>query len=158
MAKKLSASLLLLAFALAIHPVVLAQANSDKTQPPVHDWQGLRDLEPGKVIVVYTKQGQQFEGKFVDIQGSKMGLALGFNILDFEQSDIEEIHRKPRYKRKGRYIGAEAFAAGCDGYLLLPVVPDRLIEEVRRLLSKPATAHRPARAPLPADIPPACQY
>ena len=106
MAKQLSASLLLLAFALAIHPVALGQANSDKSQQTVHDWQGLRDLEPGKVIVVYTKQGKEFEGKFVDIKGSTLGLALGFNILDFEQNDIEEIHRKPRYKRKGRFIGA----------------------------------------------------
>jgi CheY-like chemotaxis protein len=55
-------------------------------------------------------------------------------------------------------IRAEAFAAGCDGYLLLPVVPDRLIEEVRRLLPKPATAQGPARASLPADTPPSYQY
>jgi CheY-like chemotaxis protein len=30
---------------------------------------------------------------------------------------------------------AEAIAAGCDGYLLLPVVPDVLLAEVRRVLS-----------------------
>jgi len=33
---------------------------------------------------------------------------------------------------------AEAMAAGCDGYLLLPVLPDTLIEEIRRVL--PAAA------------------
>ncbi len=32
----------------------------------------------------------------------------------------------------------EAEAAGCDGYLLLPTVPDTLIAEIRRVLS-PAT-------------------
>jgi CheY-like chemotaxis protein len=30
---------------------------------------------------------------------------------------------------------AEAVVAGCDGYLLLPVVPDVLLAEVRRVLS-----------------------
>jgi CheY-like chemotaxis protein len=30
---------------------------------------------------------------------------------------------------------AEAIAAGCDGYLLLPVVPDVLLAEIRRVLS-----------------------
>jgi len=34
---------------------------------------------------------------------------------------------------------AEALAAGCDGYLLLPVIPDRLVAEIRRVL---ATATR----------------
>jgi CheY-like chemotaxis protein len=29
----------------------------------------------------------------------------------------------------------EAEAAGCDGYLLLPTVPDTLIAEIRRVLS-----------------------
>jgi two-component system cell cycle response regulator DivK len=32
-------------------------------------------------------------------------------------------------------LRVEAEAAGCDGYLLLPVVPDTLIGEVRRVLS-----------------------
>jgi CheY-like chemotaxis protein len=31
-------------------------------------------------------------------------------------------------------IRAEAIAAGCDGYLLLPVVPDVLLAEIRRVL------------------------
>lgn len=106
MTKKLFASLLMLAFVLTIQPAALSQANSEKSPQPVQDWQGLRNLEPGKVIVVYTRQGKQIEGKFVDIKGSTLGLALGFNILDFEQSDIEAIYRKPRYKRKGRFIGA----------------------------------------------------
>jgi two-component system, cell cycle response regulator len=30
---------------------------------------------------------------------------------------------------------AESIAAGCDGYLLLPVVPDVLLAEIRRVLS-----------------------
>ena len=30
---------------------------------------------------------------------------------------------------------AEAMAAGCDGYLLLPVLPDSLVEEIRRVLA-----------------------
>ena len=34
---------------------------------------------------------------------------------------------------------AEAMAAGCDGYLLLPVLPDTLIEEIRRVLSAART-------------------
>jgi CheY-like chemotaxis protein len=32
---------------------------------------------------------------------------------------------------------AEAMAAGCDGYLLLPVIPDVLLSEIRRVLSLP---------------------
>jgi hypothetical protein len=106
MAKKVLTALLVLTFAFASQPAALAQDKADSSPQPVQDWQGLRDLKPGKVIVVYTKQGKQFEGKFVDIKGSTLGLALGFNILDFEHGDIEEIHRKPRYKRKGRFIGA----------------------------------------------------
>jgi hypothetical protein len=106
MTKKLLASMLMLAFALALQPVALGQANSEKSPQPAPDWQGLRDLKPGKVIVVYTRQGKEIEGKFVDIKGSTLGVALGFNILDFEQSDIEAIYRKPRFKRKGRFIGA----------------------------------------------------
>jgi hypothetical protein len=117
MVKKLLASLLLLAFMLPIHPVALGQANSDSSPQPVPDWQGLRDLKPGKVIVVYTKQGKEIEGKFVDIQGSTLGLALGFTILDFEQGEIEEVHRKPSSRRKGRIIGTlvGVFAGGMIG-------------------------------------------
>jgi two-component system, cell cycle response regulator len=33
---------------------------------------------------------------------------------------------------------AEATAAGCDGYLLLPVIPDILLSEIRRVTSAPA--------------------
>lgn len=32
----------------------------------------------------------------------------------------------------------EAMAAGCDSYLLLPVMPDVLVEEIRRVLSTAA--------------------
>ena len=53
-------------------------------------------------------------------------------------------------------VRAEALAAGCDGYLLLPVVPDRLVEEVRRLLSRGMTAHNPSPVSLSADTPPLC--
>ena len=37
---------------------------------------------------------------------------------------------------------AEATAAGCDGYLLLPVMPDALLSEIRRVLC----AHEPTVA------------
>jgi hypothetical protein len=106
MTNKFLAALLVLAFAFALRPPALAQDKADSSKPAVQDWQGLRDLKPGKVIVVYTRQGKEIEGKFVDIKGSTLGLALGFDIWDFEQSEIEEVHRKPRYKRKGRIIGA----------------------------------------------------
>lgn len=33
----------------------------------------------------------------------------------------------------------DAMAAGCDGYLLLPVLPNRLIVEIRRVLSTSRT-------------------
>lgn len=105
MAQKLLASLLVLTLAFALRPAAHAQVKADSPPQPVQDWQGLRNFKPGKVIVVYTKQGKQIEGKFVDIKGSTLGLALGFDILDFEQREIEEVHRKPSSRRKGRIIG-----------------------------------------------------
>lgn len=107
MSKKFLALLLMLMLMLAWtwRPAAIAQGNN--SQKPVHDWQALRNLKPGKVIVVRTKQGRVFEGKFVDINGGTLGLALGFNILDFDQSDIAEVYRKSN-ARKGRIIGAVA--------------------------------------------------
>lgn len=43
-----------------------------------------------------------------------------------------------------------AFQAGCDGYLLLPTLPDALATELRRVLSlRRVTRPRPAHAELP---------
>jgi CheY-like chemotaxis protein len=55
-------------------------------------------------------------------------------------------------------VRAAALAAGCDGYLLLPVIPDRLIEEVRRLLSRRPTAPHPAPTSFSTNTPPSWQY
>jgi len=120
MTKNFLASLLILAFTAAMAPVARSQGNPDKPQEPVKDWQGLRNLKPGKPIVVYTRRGQEFEGKFVDIQGSTLGLALDFNILDFEQSEIEEVRQKPGSRRKGRIIGT-LIGAFVGGMIATPI-------------------------------------
>jgi len=104
MPKKFLAGLLILTFALTFRHAAFAQDKSDNSQKPVQDWQALLNLRPNTVIVVNTRQGKEFEGPFVDLKGSTLGLASGFNILDFEQSDIEEVRQKPS-RRKGRIIG-----------------------------------------------------
>lgn len=117
MAKKSLCALLILTFALAFQRTAPAQDKSINSQISVQDWQGLGRLKPGKAIVVRTKQGKEFAGKFADINGSRLGLALGFNILDFEQSDIAEVRRKSN-SRKGRIIGAVVglFAGASIGF------------------------------------------
>lgn len=100
MTKGTLAVLLVLTFVLA--PLAQAQEKSSPSQ--VHDWQGLRDLKPGKAIIVYTRQGKEFAGKFADINGGILGLALGATVLDFEQSDIAEVRQKTS-RKKGRIIG-----------------------------------------------------
>jgi hypothetical protein len=102
MAKKLLALMLMLMFGLG--PAALAQDKANSS-PPVQDWQGLRNLKPGKEIVIHTRKGKIFEGKFADLKGSTLGLALGFNVFDFDQSDIEAVHEKPS-RRKARIVGA----------------------------------------------------
>lgn len=107
MVKKLLSSLLMLAFALAMHPVVLGQANSDNSQQPIQDWQKLSDLKSPKKLLIETKQGKEIEGKFVDITGSKLNVSFGFTILSVEQRDIQRVYlRKGSPGRKKAIIGA----------------------------------------------------
>lgn len=102
MAKRIAAGVLMLTIGFAALPAAFAQ---DKDSPqPVQDWQSLRGLKPGTVIVVYTTQGKEIEGKFADLKGSILGLTFGFEVLDFDQRDITEVRRKPS-RRKGRIIG-----------------------------------------------------
>jgi DNA-binding response OmpR family regulator len=41
---------------------------------------------------------------------------------------------------------ASAVVAGCDGYLLIPALPDTLVEEVRRILMRRPASGAPPRA------------
>lgn len=106
MTKKLLASLLMLTFALAIQPVALGQTNF-ALQQPVQDWQGLRDLRPPKKILIETKDGEEIEGNFVGINGSKLTVAYGIAVRSLEQRDIDRVYvPKGSESRKKAVIGA----------------------------------------------------
>lgn len=105
MAKKFLASLLALIFAIAAPSVAQTQANADQSPATVQDWQGLRNVKAGQSLVVYTKKGKEIEGKFADFAGGKLNLTLGFDVISFEQSEIQEV-RKKTSRKKGRIIGA----------------------------------------------------
>lgn len=107
MSKKVLALLLALAFGLTIRPIALSQTNTNASQPSVQDWQGLRDLKPGKRLTVETKQGREIVAKFVDITGSKLTLSYGFDILSLEQRDIQRVYlQKGSSRKKKAIIGA----------------------------------------------------
>lgn len=105
MAKKILASLLILIFALASASVAQTQANADPSPQTAPDWQGLRNVKVGQSLVVYTKNGREIEGKFADFASGTLNLTLGFEVISFEPSEIQEVRQKTS-RKKGRIIGA----------------------------------------------------
>jgi hypothetical protein len=107
MTKKVLTSLLILAFALTNRPVAPGQTNTTRSQPAAQDWQDLRDVKPGKILLVETKQGRMIEAKFVDVAGSKLALSHGFDILVLEQRDLQRVYLQTgSSRRKKAIIGA----------------------------------------------------
>jgi hypothetical protein len=104
MAKKFLASLLMLTVALAIPPVALGQAGPLE---PVQDWQRLPTIKPPKKILIETKDGEEIEGNFVGINGSKLTVAYGIAVRSLEQRDIQRVYvPKGSESRKKAVIGA----------------------------------------------------
>jgi hypothetical protein len=108
MTNKVLALLLVLAFALTIPSVALGQTKSDNSEPSAQDWQGLRGLKPGKRLLVETKQGKEIAAKFVDVNGSKLNLSYGFDILSLEQREIQRVYLQKvgSSRKKKAIIGA----------------------------------------------------
>jgi hypothetical protein len=108
MTKKVLTLLLILAFALTNRPVIRGQTNANRSQPVAQDWQGMRDVKPGRILLVETKQGRIVEAKFVDVAGSKLSLSQGFDILILEQSDLQRVslQKTGSSRRKKAIIGA----------------------------------------------------
>jgi hypothetical protein len=107
MTNKVLASLLILIFVLTIQSVALGQTNTNASQPAVQDWQGLRELKPGKRLLVETKQGRVIDANFADVTGSKLNLSYGFDILSVEQRDIQRVYlQKGSSRKKKAIIGA----------------------------------------------------
>ena len=102
MKSRVPASLLALTLLLTATPVALAQTNN--SGPPAinqnaQDWQGLRDLKPGKKVLVETRLGT-VEGKFVSAIGTRLTLSDEGETLSFEQRDIQRVYRlKGRWSR-----------------------------------------------------------
>jgi hypothetical protein len=99
-------------------PVALAQtSNTGQTALNVNtqDWQGLRDLKPGKKIVVEFKLGigESVEGKFVSAIGSKLTLTGDGYTRSLEQRDIQRV-----YRLKGRWTRDRAAGIGAGIGLL----------------------------------------
>jgi|ERR1044071_1464613 small nuclear ribonucleoprotein (snRNP)-like protein len=104
MKSRVLASLLALALVLATSPVVPAQTiNSAQTAVSAtpQDWQGLRDLKPGKKVLVEFKGGNTLDGKLVSITGSTLTVSGDGNVYSVEQRDIQRVYRlKGRWSRK----------------------------------------------------------
>jgi hypothetical protein len=112
MKTKLLAPLLASILALTQTPFTTAQANdptTTKTDAIAQDWQGLRDLKPGKKILIEFKPGVSYpvEGKFASVEGDRLYLS-GEYPTSFEQRDIQRVYRlKGRWSRgKAARIGA----------------------------------------------------
>jgi hypothetical protein len=91
--------------------MVSAQTNNSgqlATYIQVQDWQGLRDIEPGKKILIEFKTGGKVDGKLVNLVGSTLSLSDDGDIYILEQSDIQRVYRlKGRWSReKVARIGA----------------------------------------------------
>lgn len=116
MTKKLFASLLMLALPLSIQSAALGQANSG-LQPSVQDWQGLQDLKPPKKILVETRDGEEIEGDFAGINGSKLTVSYGITDRSIEQRNIGRVYvPKGSESRKKAVIGA--VIGGIAGFLI----------------------------------------
>lgn len=112
--------ILLLALALATQAPMLtwAQSNGPAQSGSVsgaqEDWQGLRDLKPGKQILVEFKPniGDPTEGRFVSATGTKLTLTTDGYTRSLEQRDIQSVYRlKGKWSRRtagrvGAVIGA----------------------------------------------------
>lgn len=96
---------------LTASPFALAQTNNSvpsQTTIAVQDWQGLRDIKPGKKVLVEFKSGSTIDGKVSSLIGSTLTLSSGKNIYTLEQREIQRVYRlKGRWSRsKTARIGA----------------------------------------------------
>ncbi|HWT02572.1 MAG TPA: hypothetical protein VN256_20135 [Pyrinomonadaceae bacterium] len=117
MKSRLLALLLILALLPAAPSAALAQTG-DAAQPAAdadtQDWQGLKDLKPGKKIVVEFKPniGDPVEARFVSAVGTKLTITSHGFTRSLEQRDIQSVYQhKGGWKRKttakiGMVVGA----------------------------------------------------
>ena len=112
MTRKFLAPVLMLAFTLTLQTIALGQAKTDQSPQPAQDWQGLRDLKPGRQLIIYTKQGKEIDGYFAGITGSTLNLH-DFPPMSLEQRDLETVRVWKDPQKKGRIIGTiVGFLAG----------------------------------------------
>jgi len=104
---------LLLSFTLVLtaSPFTFAQTNNSaptQSSVAVQDWQKLRDIKPGKKVLVEFKSGSTIDGKVSSLAGSTLTLSNGKNTYTLEQRDIQRVYRlKGRWSRsKAARIGA----------------------------------------------------
>lgn len=119
MKSRVLASLLAFALALTATPVATTAQTSNTgqtvAQTTAQDWQGLRDLKPGKKVLIEFKGGNTLDGKLVSIAGSTLALSGGGSTYNVEQRDIQRVYRlKGKWSRKtASRIGlAIGFVAG----------------------------------------------
>lgn len=112
MKSRVLALLLNFTLILTASPFTFAQTNnSAPTQTnvaAVQDWQKLRDIKPGKKVLVEFKSGNTIDGKVSSLAGSTLTLSSGKNTYMLEQRDIQRVYRlKGRWSRnKAARIGA----------------------------------------------------
>lgn len=108
MKSRVPASLLALILLLTTSIVAPAQTTAQPAaNTTAQDWQGLRNLKPGKKVLVETNIGT-VEGKFISAVGSKLSLSDDGYTFSLEQRDIKRIYRlKSRWSRRmGARVGA----------------------------------------------------
>src|SRR5687768_9086597 len=105
MKKKVLAPLLSLVLVLTTFPIAVAQtgASIQSRANGSQDWQGLRDLKPGKKVLVEFKTGigDPVERKFVSAIGSTLTVSDAGYEFKLEQRDIQTVYLlKGRWSRK----------------------------------------------------------
>jgi hypothetical protein len=105
---------LLVAFILTATETPFALAQTVNSGQPTNaanaqDWQGLRDLKPGKKILVELKNGvgEPVKGKFVSAVGDRLNLTADGDNFSWEQRDIQRV-----YELKGRWSRGKAARIG----------------------------------------------
>lgn len=124
---------ILLALVLLASPVVPAQTNGSAestTTANAEDWQDLKNLKPGKKIMVEFKPNVSapVEGKFISAIGSRLTLTSDGRSRSFEQRDIQSV-----YRLKGRWSRATKRRIGMAiGAVLGLVIDNAFINPIDR--------------------------
>ena len=95
MKSRLPALLLALTLALNASPLVPAQTTKTSGQAAANtqDWQGLRDLERGKKVLIEFKDGSTVHGNFQSAIGSRLTLFDDGGVYSADQREIQRVYR-----------------------------------------------------------------